>query len=380
VSCFVCGERGVADVVANIILFIPVGAVLGWAGVGWWRVWLIGVAFSGAIEYAQLFIPGRDSSLADVCTNSLGSVIGWALGQLIAAAARSPRRPSAPAAALASALATVAIVGTGVAWRPSFPPATYFGQWTPSLSHLEWYHGRVLRAELDTLPLPPDRLPALARQLLKARAALHVRAIAGPPPPGLGPLFSIADGDHREILLLGPNRRSWVFRYRTRAAAWRFSAPEIRVPAPASGTGPGDTLDIVVGPHGRDYCLTVARSITCGLGFTAGTGWALLEYPESWPDWLRATLGVVWIAAVWLPAGFYGVSRWGLGVVVAFAVATLAVAAPASGLLATPLREWVAAAIGILVGAVVRESILRRRRTQLGTHSARTTEPAPRRT
>ncbi len=66
--CLVCGERGVADVLVNIVLFIPLGAALGAAGLGWWRVLALGVALSTSIEYAQLFIPGRDSSLSDACT------------------------------------------------------------------------------------------------------------------------------------------------------------------------------------------------------------------------------------------------------------------------------------------------------------------------
>ena len=70
------------DVVGNVALFVPVGA-LGWAlvqrWIGWRRtliVFTLGVAFAFVLQVAQLFVPQRDAALSDVLWNALGMLIG----------------------------------------------------------------------------------------------------------------------------------------------------------------------------------------------------------------------------------------------------------------------------------------------------------------
>ena len=79
VWCIVCGEGGTADVILNIILFLPLGGVLALLGVPRNRAWIAGTLLSGMIECAQLGIPGRDSSLGDVLSNSTGTILGFIL-------------------------------------------------------------------------------------------------------------------------------------------------------------------------------------------------------------------------------------------------------------------------------------------------------------
>jgi len=361
VSCFVCGDRGLADILVNIILFVPFGAALGAGSMAWWQIWIVGTAFSAALEYAQLFIPGRDSSLADVCTNSLGALVGGLVVRLFLRACRRLQPPSLLEAGAASMFAVATITATGLLLRPAFPPTTYWGQWTPALGHLAWYHGRVLRASLGDVFVPPTQLSASSRvrALLEAGAPLNVLALAGPPVPKLASLFSIADDQSAEIVFLGPDRGAWVFRSRTRAAAWDLDQPDLRVRGPVEGVRVGDTLDISVRHREHDVCVTVGRATRCGLGFTAGRGWAMLEYPRSWPDWLRALLDAVWLLGLWAPAGFYGWSRWGRLIVIGCAIGALGVLAPALGLLPTPPREWIGAAIGLVIGAASRAAFFR---------------------
>jgi len=93
---------------------------------------------------------------------------------------------------------------TGVLLGPSFPDDTYYGDWTPRLGHLEWFGGRVLQASLGELAIPPGALAIssqVRRQLLSG-AAIDGHGRAGPGPSGLAPLFTIADGHQREIVLL----------------------------------------------------------------------------------------------------------------------------------------------------------------------------------
>ena len=69
-------RSNLANVPANILLFLPFGAVLAFAGVRAWRAVLVGAAFSATIEIVQLAIPGRFTSVDDVILNTTGTVLG----------------------------------------------------------------------------------------------------------------------------------------------------------------------------------------------------------------------------------------------------------------------------------------------------------------
>jgi VanZ family protein len=73
------------DVVGNVVLFVPVGA-LGWVLVHRWIGWrrtlivlVLGIAFAFVLQVAQLFIPRRSAALSDVVWNALGLLIGMGL-------------------------------------------------------------------------------------------------------------------------------------------------------------------------------------------------------------------------------------------------------------------------------------------------------------
>jgi VanZ family protein len=73
------------DVVGNVALFVPVGA-LGWAMVHRWIGWrrtlivlVLGATFAFVLQVAQLYVPQRDAALSDVVWNALGLLAGMAL-------------------------------------------------------------------------------------------------------------------------------------------------------------------------------------------------------------------------------------------------------------------------------------------------------------
>src|SRR5438477_1941760 len=78
-GCVLCGERGIADALINVLLFFPLGAALAATGMPWARCLLGGALLSAAVEFAQMYIPGRDPSLGDVLSNTLGAGLGAAL-------------------------------------------------------------------------------------------------------------------------------------------------------------------------------------------------------------------------------------------------------------------------------------------------------------
>jgi glycopeptide antibiotics resistance protein len=70
---------------ANIAMFVPVG-LLFLLLVGRRRWWLAlggGVALTCAIEFTQLFLPGRFSDVRDIVANSLGALLGVIVGLIL---------------------------------------------------------------------------------------------------------------------------------------------------------------------------------------------------------------------------------------------------------------------------------------------------------
>ncbi len=362
ISCIACGEHATSDVLLNIILFVPLGAAVALHVRSLSRCALSAALLSATIELAQLYIPGRDSSLGDVLSNTLGGTLGalvtrTAVLWLLPSAVRAARLSRT--AALAAAAACWA---TGILLTPTFPDAPYYGQWTPSLAHLELYRGRVLDATLSGLPVTPGPIPdsRLVRDRLAAAQgfALRVRAVAGPRTPALAALFAIYDDHEREIVLLGPDRDDLVLRFRALATELRFDQPDIRLVSALQHVGAGDTLDITVTRGGArqegDYGIARNGRSTSGLGCAVGCGWALLMYPEVFPPWLRVLLGAVWVGGLFAPVGFWMRTR-GDALFAAAALATGLAGAPVfTPLVATPALEWVAAALGMLAGAAVR--------------------------
>jgi VanZ family protein len=102
------GRRWLSDGILNLFLFVPLGFALVWERRSIGRAVFIGLLLSTAVEIAQLWIPGRDSSLSDILFNAAGTLAGALLGY-------QPRTwifPEVPASRklLVMALAAVATV------------------------------------------------------------------------------------------------------------------------------------------------------------------------------------------------------------------------------------------------------------------------------
>src|SRR6478672_4733448 len=76
--CVICGSFGTVDALLNVLLFVPLGIGLSLLEWSERRAVLAMCALSIAIEAAQFFvIPGRDSTLGDVLTNTFGGAMGF---------------------------------------------------------------------------------------------------------------------------------------------------------------------------------------------------------------------------------------------------------------------------------------------------------------
>ena len=74
--CLLCGDTSILDAILNVLLFIPFGMGLRLAGMSRRRVFAIALLTTVTVETLQYWIPGRDSSLGDLITNSSGAFIG----------------------------------------------------------------------------------------------------------------------------------------------------------------------------------------------------------------------------------------------------------------------------------------------------------------
>ena len=80
--CIVCGTLGGVDSILNVLLFFPLGIGLALSGIPWKRAVLTACALSLTVETAQfLFVPGRDATLGDVVTNTVGGALGFAVAR-----------------------------------------------------------------------------------------------------------------------------------------------------------------------------------------------------------------------------------------------------------------------------------------------------------
>lgn len=64
------------EAVANVVMFVPFGVLVGLLLRRWWAVVLLAAATSTLIETVQLALPTRFSTVQDVVMNTLGAGVG----------------------------------------------------------------------------------------------------------------------------------------------------------------------------------------------------------------------------------------------------------------------------------------------------------------
>ncbi len=73
-----------ADVLQNILLFVPIGLVLSQIRrPSLWYTVALGFLLSSSVEFAQLSLVGRSSNYVDIITNTTGAFAGWVFGAML---------------------------------------------------------------------------------------------------------------------------------------------------------------------------------------------------------------------------------------------------------------------------------------------------------
>ncbi len=353
--CVLCGERGLADFILNVGLFVPLGAALArW--VGWrWAV-VAGLALSGSIELLQTGIPGRFPTVGDVTSNTLGAGLGAAAFVLVSGMGRLPRRAALALAAL-PALCTLA---PALLLAPSFTGGWYYAQWAPSLPNPRAYRGRVLEASVAGRPTHIGRLGRTdsVRAALARGEPIRIRFEAVASPARLSPVYRIADARNREIAMVGVSGPDLVFEARTLASTLALSSvPSVWTGAMARAA-PGDTVEVIAQKESGALCLHMDGRTRCDLQPSLGrAGWQLLIVPDPADSHWAGAVTLLWLCAMW---ALVGIAAWTprLGALLAPAAAiAFALVAAASPWVSLRPVEAAAVAAGVLAGGLVRRAL-----------------------
>ncbi|HEX9900024.1 MAG TPA: VanZ family protein, partial [Candidatus Methylomirabilis sp.] len=351
--CLVCDERGLSDALLNLFLFMPLGMALVTGGLRPGRAALIGMVASGVIEALQLhLIPGRDASLRDLVVNSLGT---WLGAGLAGAAPRWYARSWTLARRASTGSLTAAwlvVLGSNLLTLPSLPRGQYFGQWNHDFGRGRWGRATVLSVFVGSSAVGDRRLPNSReiRELLLSGAPIRVAGVAGDPVAFVTSFLSIGEERPRQIVLLGPDRDDFVFRYRTLATAIGLDQPTLRLRGALRSVNEGDTILVRASLLADDYCLVVNNMGGCGIGHSAAAGWQLLLAPGYTPAWLDSLAGAAWLAVLTIPFASWTrrPARLILGTII-LATAPVAGALVPGVLLPNPF-EWLGLPLGAVLG------------------------------
>ena len=364
-----CGEQELRDSVLNIVLFMPLGFALAQWLPGWAAL-LLCVAATCGIEYTQWgWLAGRDASLRDLLTNSLGGGAGiW-----LASGWRSLLLPQTRAAARLGAGAGagwLVLVGlTAVGVQPSLPASRWWGQWAPHLGQFELWRGTLLGAQVNDLPLPngESRNSAALRRALQADEALvTARILTGPAPTEVAPIVSSFDDEEREIFVLGQRGADLVFRIRTGVFAAGLRGPLLRFPG-ALSLPPGEPVTVRGGIADRGWTLQVttpAGTRSRHARWSAGLLWTGFLPFNYLMGGEAPIFNALWLGLLLLPAGLWlgrgtGPGRAALWLVLIVGLG-LGLLAPLAGLSASPPLEWLGSLLGGAVGLATGAASVRR--------------------
>jgi hypothetical protein len=337
-------------------------------------------ALSAAIETTQfLFIPGRDATIADLITNSLGGALGFTIARYASLWLRPSRRAAAVLAIAAAAFWLAVQAVSSFAFSLAIPDTRFYGQLARRLGHFEQFQGRVIRGAIADVSIPDTRFEdsERVRRLLSNGAAVTATIQPAGLTAGIAPIVRIADQGQREIVLVAQDVGHLFFGVRTGAGLLRlrppfFALPDVFLAAPrTSGGYENDTIAFNGQYNSREAQLRAQGSAGTHdrrISIVSSLGWTLV-LPFQW--WIEGTaiervLSMMWVALFLLPVGYWG-ARWqafAAGnrgrermmqalLLLAVLFAGLVLVPRAYGLSPAPLLDWLAALTGISLGALL---------------------------
>ncbi len=365
--CLVCGDQGGMDVILNLLMFLPLAVGLRLAGWRWIQVVAASALLSFTVETLQLVaIPGRDSSLSDLLTNTTSGAIGGAVTPFLRAAA-DPTPRLARLLLGSGCLLWLAILGLS-AWllAPWAPRGELRSGWANLSPGDYWFPGRVQSVRLDGVPMPSDApapdSAAVRERLNRGEAVLGVAAISGSAPSDRTWLYQLRTTRSMTLLTLDQMGRAAYFGVSSRTLGFKLQAPTLRLPNAFPG-GPGVAVRLDAGQRGRRLWLASSHGRTnqsISLELSPAHAWSLVMPfgvalgPEA------GLLTGLWIGGLILPLGFWagraGRPLLGWGTIGATLAAGLGLLPAMTGYVPVHWSEWLAGALGGAAGWALQHS------------------------
>ena len=312
--CLVCGELGGADVLQNVLLFLPFGVGLGMMRVRPPRGMALIVATTAAVELLQAtVVVGRFASVSDILTNSTGGAMGMWLGWRDAHWALPAPRQRRMLARASVAVMLLLLVASTASIRlvdSSGPLALVVA---PVEKHGRHFEGTVVGSSLGNESISPGWLPpALDVHHLQSGAAFSTRVASVPWVEYESTIAGIMDRQRRGLVRVSQDGRDAVlfaFVAGTRAG---LRGPRLVLPAvfPARE---GDTVVIEARVTRPEVMLTVRYGdmiTTRSLDLGPATAWMVL-FPFGYStSTVVAIASLLWLAVLTVPAGYWsGLTR-----------------------------------------------------------------------
>lgn len=352
--CLTCGDRGLADLLLNVLLFTPLGAAIAARGGSPRRALLTGLAFAACIEILQLVIPGRAPTARDVVTNGFG---GWLGAHAFVAARRWSANPSRALRRLALLTLSLAALLAGLRWldTPSQLRSYHWTQWRPLLGDAPQWPGRLVDVSLGGTRLAEGRLPPThpLRDLLNADSTLQLRLVAAGPTDEWMPIVGVVDSWRVHLVLLGQNGDDLVLRLGRRATYFLLETPELRFADMLRDVPRGTEFSVSLrGIAQGSPCLRVNADERCARASTPGSMWRLFIPAAAQAPEARHPLDALTLAALLLPLGLLirPLPRRPAMLGAAAALAALAAYSAWLGFAVPDAREVLGGALGIAAG------------------------------
>jgi hypothetical protein len=233
--CVICGPAGGVDAVLNVLLFMPLGIGLALANVRPPRAVAMMLGYSLLIELLQLqVVPGRDASVGDILTNSLGGCLGYLGGRFCFALANP--RPESAVRLVVGWLGIWLAVQLFVAYTfiPTLPDPPYYGQIDRPPGHSRpAFPGTVLSSSVGAERLTRGELRNADRlkRLLNTEEGAPVRAVAVPGGlvSGRAELVVVSSPQVGGVVSLEQDGEGLLFGIRTGAELLRLRPYEFRL-------------------------------------------------------------------------------------------------------------------------------------------------------
>lgn len=291
--CLVCGDEGMVDVLLNIALFVPLGLALGLKRVRPPRMLLVGILLSTAIELLQAtLVTGRDPSISDVLTNTMGTLAGGVIGRA-APQLWLPTVVRARQLATLTALAWLGVVALSAVGLTDDPAnGLVSAVQAPPAPLLERFKGEIISTGVDATT------GAIALTAEVSTTGLTDR---------LAPILDLSDGGRFPLARLGQLGQKPTFARRLQATRALFRTPTVRVYGGVIPAAPSRALleGGKTGPMLWSAATIDGSRHSTELVLTPGLGWMLLlplGYPfDVYSPWTSA----VWLALPLLLVGFW---------------------------------------------------------------------------